>query len=45
MSWSWSCLKIRFKRSLGIGLERQKFQDKINTKKDKDKELKKMDFL
>ena len=23
MSWSWSCLKISFKRSLGIGLERQ----------------------
>ena len=45
MSWSWSRLKISFKRSLGIGLERQKNQDKINTKKDNNKESKKMDFL
>ena len=44
MSWSWSCLKISFKRSLGIGLERQKNQDKINTEKDNNKESKKMDI-
>ena len=44
MSWSWSRLKISFKRSLGIGLERQKNQDKINTKMDNNKELKKMDL-
>ena len=44
MSWSWSHLKISFKRSLGIGLERQKNQDKINTKKDNKKESMKMDF-
>ena len=43
MSWSWSRLKFSFKRTLG--LERQKNQDKINTKKDNNKELKKMDFL
>ena len=45
MSWSWSRLKISFKRSLGIGLERQKNQDKINTKKDNNKESKKMDVV
>ena len=44
MSWSWSRLKISFKRSLGIGLERQKNQDKINTKRNNYKESKKMDF-
>ena len=33
MSWSWYCLKISFKKSLGIGLERQKNQDKFNTRK------------
>ena len=41
MSWSWSRLKIIFKRSLGIGLERQKNQDKINTKQNNHKESKK----
>ena len=41
---SWSCLKISFKRSLGIGLKRQKNQDKINTKKNDNKESKKIDF-
>ena len=42
MSWSWSRLKISSKRSLDIGLERPKNQDKINTKKDNTKESKKM---
>ena len=41
MSWSWSRLKIIFKKSLGIGLERQKYQDKINTKQNNHKESKK----
>ena len=41
MSWSWSRLKIIFKRSLGIGLERQKNQDKIKTKQNNHKESKK----
>ena len=39
-SWSWSCLKFSFKTSLGIGLERQKNQDKINTKQDDNEESK-----
>ena len=39
-SWSWSRLKFSFKTSLGIGLERQKNQDKINTKQDNNEESK-----
>ena len=39
-SWSWSRLKFSFKTSLGIGLERQKNQDKINTKQGNNEESK-----
>ena len=39
-SWYWSRLKFSFKTSLGIGLERQKNQDKINTKQGNNEESK-----